>query len=87
MRNFQQWLIFKVCSTFSETNGTLAAWWLCNLEQEFQIKDHFVGKVQSYELIPAIDFLLIGITLEWAKENPIILGILTKFYPPAEDVR
>lgn len=63
-----------------------AARWLRKLEQELRIEDCYVGKVQPFELLPTIDFLLTGVALEWAEESPVVFATLTKSHLTAKDV-
>lgn len=77
---------FEICGTFSGNDGIPAARWQRKLEQEFPIEDRYAEEVQPFELLPAIDFLLTGVALKWAEENPFFLGTFTKSYPTAEDV-
>lgn len=37
-------------------------------------------------MLLAIDFLLTGVALEWAEENPVVFATLTKSHPTAEDI-
>lgn len=77
---------FEICGRFSGNDGIPIARWQRKLEQEFPIEDRYAEKVQPFELLPAIDFLLTGVALEWAEENPVFFGTFTKSYPTAEDI-
>ena len=77
---------FEVCGTFSGNDGIPAARWLRKLEQEFRIQDRYTEEVQPLDLLLAIDFLLTGVALEWAEENPVVFATLTISHPTAEDV-
>lgn len=77
---------FQICGTFSGSDGIPAARWLQKFEQEFRIQSHHTDGIKPVDLLLAIDFLLTGVALKWAEENPVVFATLTKTHPTVEDV-